>query len=473
MIGIGMDIERLFELAGVSNNEILLEAVYDNMVTKLKNDYPNKITEIDYNIKQAKDILKKSDRIVWYIKVLRAYLSNNINSVNGDYNFKDMESFNNDLFGYYKHYNLANIENTQFNNQSISELFGIFENYITEYKKSPKAPVPVQHGDYELIKCNDGNSWWFINRSFCEEEGRSGQHCGNVNGKKDTTQRIISLRTPKHNVILTFILLKNEYLGEMKAKANQKPDVKYHPNIMQLLLNPMIKGIRASGHERDMNFSIFDLSEQNINALIQHGKESFIIDQVKMDPTDLLTAPAYIKTLPDAWEQAIIKEPKLILRAPDNIKDFQPRVIKYLKKYPASLLHAPISVAENMDIIKPILEDDAHNIKYIKPDNQHYKELCKLVVSENGHSIEHVSPTIDNYAELCQIAVKNSPFALEDIPSKYKTYKLCKLAVETQFKEWYGQTSVLNKFVPSRFKDKIKQELNITESVDFNYFRML
>ena len=77
-----MNLERLFELAGVNiDNDLLLEAAYDGMVNSLKQNFPNNIKDIEDNLKEAKTILKKQDRIVWYLKVLKAFLSNNINNV--------------------------------------------------------------------------------------------------------------------------------------------------------------------------------------------------------------------------------------------------------------------------------------------------------------------------------------------------------------------------------------------------------
>jgi hypothetical protein len=363
-------IERLFELAGITvDNDLLLEAAYDGMIDSLKNNFPNNIKDIDDNVKQAKTILKKQDRMVWYLKVLKAYLSNNIDAVKGSYNFKDMETFNNDLFHYYG-YNIGEIENVEYKNQSISELFQTFQATVQQYQKSDKPPVPVQHGDYELIKCNDGTSWWFVDRGYCEEEGRSGKHCGNVVGKRETDQRILSLRTPNHNVILTFILLKNGYLGEMKAKANQKPSDKYHPNIMQLLLNPKIKGIKGAGYAPYMNFSIFDLSEQNIKILINHGKQSFIANQIVSEPVEFLKAPEYIKANKDyqkiaitalpalehligsekllgAWEKAIDEEDSLIIYAPPELHNYKELITDQLKYYPDYILKAPKNVSQN------------------------------------------------------------------------------------------------------------------------------
>ena len=563
-----MNIERLFELAGLPNKDLLLEATYDGMITKLKKDFPNNIKDIDGNFTHAKTILQKQDRIVWYLKVLRAYLSNDIIKVNGDYNFTNMEQFNHDLFHYYG-FNIGEIQNTELTNQNISELFDTFQKAIDTYKKSPKAPVPVQHGDYELIKCNDGNSWWFIDRGFCDEEGRSGRHCGNVMGQHDTTQRILSLRTPKHNVILTFILERNGFLGEMKAVANQKPAEKYHPNIMQLLLNPMVKGIKGAGHHPWMNFSIFDLSDNDIKILIQHNKESFITDQIKSSPMEFLKTPDYIKnnkqyqqiaiqTLPvlqhilnnendlDAWEKAIDENESMLIYAPDTLNNFEDRVTQYIIKAPRLLFKCPKSVSQNFNILSALINNNSSNIQYIMPSvprytelvtislndwggnlqyisdtTKDYMQLCKLAVEKSATAIKHISTTWKDYYQLCKYAVTHTGGSLNYIDNEFQTLDLCKLAVshwgyaleyvpfdkftddekfeicKTAITEHshalqyipkdvlsdeqmlkLGKISVSKyapniKYVPDHLKDKVKQELNIQESLDFTYFQNL
>jgi len=405
-----MNINRLFELAGI---DLLLEApAYEGMINSLKNNFPNNIKDIDDNLNEAKTILKKQDRIVWYLKVLRAYLSNTIDKVQGTYHFTNMQQFNNDLFHYYG-YNLGEIQNTELVNQNISQLFETFQKAVEIYQKSDKPPVPVQHGDYELIKCNDGTSWWFIDRGFCEEEGRSGKHCGNVMGQHDTSQRILSLRTPTHNVILTFILESNGFLGEMKAKANLKPSEKYHPNIMQLLLNPIVKGIKGSGHAPYMNFSIFDLSEQDLQILIKHGKESFIANQIESEPIEFLKAPQYIKnnkeyqqiainSMPplthiinnendvEAWEQAIHMNKSLIIYAPNNLTNFKDRVISYLKPDARLLLKCPKNVVNDFDIVSSLIEDYDYNLQYVMPTNPNYTKLAMIAIENSGTYIRFV-----------------------------------------------------------------------------------
>ena len=534
-----MNIERLFELAGLPNNDLLLEAAYDNMITAIKQKFPERIKEIDDNIKQAKTILKKQDRMVWYIKVLRAYLLNDINSVKGEYNFSTIKQFNDDLFHYYG-LNINEVENVEYKNQNISELFQKLNELSTKYQKSDKAPVPVKHGDYELIHFPDGSGWWFIDRGYCEEEGRSGKHCGNVVGKHQTTQRILSLRTPNHNVILTFVLLNNGFLGEMKAKANLKPKEQYHPQIMQLLLNPIVNGIKGAGYAPWMNFSIFDLSEQNIQVLINHGKQSFISDQIVSEPIEFLKAPSYIKNNPeyqqiavkalpalnhligkendsDAWWNAIHQHRELIIYAPNTLKDFNDLVFSYLRGKPEDIMKAPKTVSQNFDILSSLLDYHGSAIQYVMPNTPRYNELCeiaisgkaawvldyvpeeqrtlelcKLAVTQNGDALEFVPKelrtldicklavhdyvdalndvpfetfTHDEQLELCKLAVTQKGNSLGYVPKELRTLEICKLAVT---KNEYALV-----YVPKKFKEQIKQELNIQESLDLQYFQNL
>ena len=541
-----MNIERLFELAGLPNNDLLLEAAYDNMITAIKQKFPERIKEIDDNIKTAKKILTapnkqapSSDKMVWYIKILRAYLLNDMKSVEGSYNFKDIESFNNDFFHFYG-YNLPQIFDTELTNQNISQLFQKFDTIVQTYQKSDKAPVPVKHGDYELIHFPDGSGWWFIDRGYCAEEGRSGKHCGNVVGKRDESQRILSLRTPNHNVILTFVLLNNGFLGEMKAKANLKPKEQFHPQIMQLLLNPIVKGIKGAGYAPWMNFSIFDLSEQNIQVLLNHGKQSFIADQIVSEPIEFLKAPSYIKNNPeyqqiavkalpalnhligkendsDAWWNAIHQYRELIIYAPNTLKDFNYLVFSHLRGKPEDIMKAPKTVSQNFDILSSLLDYHGSAIQYVMPNTPRYNELCeiaisgktawvldyvpeeqrtlelcKLAVTQNGDALEFVpkelrtldicklavhdyvdaindvpfeSFTHDEQLELCKLAISIDGNSLGYVPKELRTLDICKLAVTKNESALY--------YVPKKFKEQIKQELNIQESLDLQYFQNL
>lgn len=103
-------------------------------------------------------------------------------------------------------------------------------------------------------------------------------HCGNTATPKEG-DRILSFRTKasggKQRPHLTFILDENGYLGEMKGRANEKPSEKYHPYIIDLLQKDFVKGIKGGGYLPESNFSITDLDQEQMNALI--SKKSSLI----------------------------------------------------------------------------------------------------------------------------------------------------------------------------------------------------
>jgi hypothetical protein len=467
-----MDLNRLRLLAGIDtlteSSELILEAAYDSMVDALKKQVPDKVSEIDARIKRMKPILVKQDRIVWYIKILRAYLTGKLPEVVGNYQFQSMDTFDDD-FSHFYGLNINQIEATQLANQKVSELLGIFKRYEDEYTKSDKAPVKMQGDDRILFTFNDGTQWINTDRAYCEEEGRSGKHCGNVTGKSETDQRILSLRTKTHNVILTFILEPNGYLGEMKGKGNQKPLPKYHYQIMKLLLDPMIKGIKGAGFLPEANFSIFDLDERNIQLLISSGKESFISDQIAAEPMEFLKAPEYIRNnkkyqevalskLPGLkhilegsdWESTLKEHPELTIYAPESLSNWKERVIACIVRY-SNLLKAPTAIRYNFEIVSEVLNQKPGMIARVVPNTPRYSELamiainggsslsaiaeehrtaeiCKIAVEKNGHHLASVPTTVKNYNELVGIAVRGG-VSLESVAEEYRTKAICEIAI--------------------------------------------
>jgi len=105
----------------------------------------------------------------------------------------------------------------------------------------------------------EGWKWLSLNKKYCPQEKKAGGHCGNEFGKTD--DNILSLRDQDNRVHATFII-NHGVLGEMKGRNNQKPDAKYHPAIVQLLLNPVVKTIYGGGFEPENNFELKDLDEQ-------------------------------------------------------------------------------------------------------------------------------------------------------------------------------------------------------------------
>lgn len=127
-----------------------------------------------------------------------------------------------------------------------------------------------------IIRFPDGFTWWNLNVTHCEVEGDAMGHCGNA-ATADNDETVLSLRQrverngKKFDVPhLTFIL--NTYtgqLGEMKGRSNNKPATKYHPYIMALLRNDLIKGIVGGGYAPHQNFQLTDLPHKDFERLVQ------------------------------------------------------------------------------------------------------------------------------------------------------------------------------------------------------------
>ena len=66
---------------------------------------------------------------------------------------------------------------------------------------------------------------------------------------------------------------KDELLGEMKGRGNQKPAATYHPYILKLLEKPFIKGIHSGGYQPEQNFSISDLSSDQVVTLLKTRRD--------------------------------------------------------------------------------------------------------------------------------------------------------------------------------------------------------
>lgn len=107
-------------------------------------------------------------------------------------------------------------------------------------------------------------AWYDLEVASCDREAKAMGHCGNGGG--DYGDTILSLRKKMGKGVyrpsLTFILDKNQMLGEMKGRENNKPNAKYHPAIIALLMDDRIRGIKGGGYEPLNNFEMKDLPEQ-------------------------------------------------------------------------------------------------------------------------------------------------------------------------------------------------------------------
>ncbi len=134
---------------------------------------------------------------------------------------------------------------------------------------------PDKHEGTPVVEFPDGSAWFDLEKGGCPIEAQAMGHCGNGVGNSDET--VLSYRVPIKrgpntfwSPHLTFILnTEDGKLGEMKGRGNNKPSSKYHPQIVALLRNDIIKGIRGGGYLPENNFALADLSDDVVDQLLE------------------------------------------------------------------------------------------------------------------------------------------------------------------------------------------------------------
>jgi len=262
---------------------------------------------IDNAISWAMRTLKKEDKIVWFLRwmkleALRILKLNTEGEVrervhkawdkaatkiskNSGISKEQIESYANQFvsggfrtqMNHYMSLGLPAIDDYVFTWQTPEQIFRDFQVIEQEWQKKLQELVPIERDEVEtVIKFPDGSEWINLNKPACDVEAKAMGHCGNADTyHPDDT--VLSYRTIEKNnkgeemwkPRLTFILdTKNGMLGEMKGRANQKPDAKYHGVIIDLLKHPLIKGIKGGGYKPENNFSIDDLPKEVVEKLI-------------------------------------------------------------------------------------------------------------------------------------------------------------------------------------------------------------
>lgn len=262
-------------------------------------------------IRKAKQRLRKKDRIVWFLRqwkiglVMETFikllantkevfskehpwivyihkLTNEMNAHSGKkltgHDFWEIYRRGDNFLVHLEHLlslPIPAIQNYKFQYQPLLQVAQHFSNLEEKWKQQVKDLIPFNPTDGEIIiTFPDGFFWQNLNREYCNTEGKAMGHCGN-SASYQAGDRVLSLRSKvkvgKNTFVrpyLTFILHSNGKLGEMKGRFNKKPDDKYHPYIMELLLTPMIKGIQGGGYAPHNNFSINDLSDSDREKLL-------------------------------------------------------------------------------------------------------------------------------------------------------------------------------------------------------------
>jgi hypothetical protein len=424
----------------------------------LKKKFPESIPDIDAQVNWAKSIFKTPGQINWWINFFGDYLENKLTTKQlGDYAFNSIDNLQTELSHYFG-FNYQPILTFVFDNKTVKQILTDLSNLEIQFKQKQEkeTPVTIQEGDRKLYDFPDGTTWWFVNRAYCPEEGRSGKHCGNVVGKHKPEQRILSLRNKTGNVILTFILESDGTLGEMKAKGNQRPPPKYHKHIYTLLMGNklQINGISGMGYLPEMNFDVFDFNEETLKDIF-NKKRNLIETQLQVTPIDFLRAPIWIRQDPKlfdiavtkmpglkslinkngnvnttnkAWESAIKSDINLLVNAPNTISDYYERMVNYIARYPQQLLKSPSELRSNFEFLKKVIDGSHEVIAYIMPTIPRYEELMIYAINQDLDAF-WVIPEDFLTENICIAAVSIDGNLLESIPDEICTEKICFAAV--------------------------------------------
>jgi ribosomal protein S18 acetylase RimI-like enzyme/8-oxo-dGTP pyrophosphatase MutT (NUDIX family) len=254
-------------------------------------------SEIKQQIAWAKQTLKKTDRITWYLRWYRLYLEsrqakqllpkdlanysrkNLITKADIPQNIDTLKAELAHIMGFKD----APIQNKVFGYETPAQLkaeFDKLETQIAENADSEKRVIRQDYVSHEsrpkdeiFIQFPDGWVWMLLDRAYCSAEASAMGHCGN-SPRSQTSDRILSLRQPMGKAGVkywsphcTFILRLGGFLGEMKGRNNRKPISKYHPYILSLLKDHRIKGIMGGGYKPENNFHWNDLTQEQQNEV--------------------------------------------------------------------------------------------------------------------------------------------------------------------------------------------------------------
>lgn len=414
--------------------ELISEAAYDSMVDAMMRRYPDQVDYIQGQVQWARQALKKPDRVAWYLRLLRADLDGNVpEQLLGQYQWRGIQQLGLDIT-HFLGFNYSPIDTYQFQRQTVADVIQDLRKFEQEWRARQEKTqgVTPQEGDYKLLEF-PGYAWWWVDRSYCPEEGRSGGHCGNVTGNYKKDQRILSFRNDHGNVLLTFILEPDGSLGEMKAKGNQKPQEKYHPYIMKLLDLDIVKSISSGGYAPHMNFSIFDLKDDQVLRYF-NTKPFLVVGQVKSTPMELLKAPRELQHDPglinvasenqpglryllntqqtiEDWQQAVVRDDSLILYAPPTMPNWENMVITFFQyrdheEAVTDMASAPPSISKNPQLLSRIVDVRPSVIFGISPNVKNYKELAYRAYAHSSYVAKQYDDFRDDMPEQMQQAVK-------------------------------------------------------------------
>lgn len=263
----------------------------------------------------ARAKLKKNDRIIWYLRWVKAMLfhyyaysgtgysknqpfvktwfENNKKLFNPNAemwaweetaitmyrepNSSRVENWRNEIVHHLSLTTCHKIQNHVWSWETPADLLNLFFAYEEEWAKEREGKIDADPSLYKEIVMQFPGDWCWVDlgRGACSAEAKAMGHCGNEPTVQEG-ETILSLRKLVKNgpnkfwePHLTFILDRSGYLGEMKGRANEKPAQKYHQYITALLKTDKVKGLKGGGYAPESNFSMADLPTEERMALIE------------------------------------------------------------------------------------------------------------------------------------------------------------------------------------------------------------
>lgn len=274
---------------------------------------------IEIYIKQYKSKFKKSDIVLYLLKLIRTSLINQLKiSFDKDsgkrlylmgfgvidlepeeqylrlkenfYNYYKKEESKldkklsidvvNDIVNQFEHFlslPIQSIQNYQFKNQNYSDIIGEFKNYEREWKKDKEELIPYDSDDNVIIELSNNFYWVSLDKAYCSKEGKSMGHCGN-SPRSGTDDNIYSLRQLKSvgkekywHPFVTVTVDDEGYVWEVKGRGNDKPAKRYIPYVVELFKNKnYISGQRDNVGYMPENNLIFnrDFTEEQQDEIL-------------------------------------------------------------------------------------------------------------------------------------------------------------------------------------------------------------
>ncbi len=289
------------------SNVIIDDAFIENARQTVHEIFIDEVKQkVAEEVRWAKQFLKRNDRIVWYLRFVKANLYATMTGfdskarhefvmslpfmkkwvASNPEGFQDTllshEYFNGreintvkSTLGHALSMEIREIQNLVFLWQSPWELRAQLNKIENEWRETLKSRIDDDGQSKIVMDFKDGFMWVDLDKGVCRREGDAMGHCGNA-GNPQSGETILSLR--KRDTVegktywtpfLTFILDSKGYLGEMKGRGNQKPADRYHKYIVPLLKSDLIKGMKGGGYMPENNFALADLPDAEFRALAE------------------------------------------------------------------------------------------------------------------------------------------------------------------------------------------------------------